>query len=134
MPADASALRSLTQQVAAYCAAAGQAEHTYDIAFAVEELLVNAATHGRCGLDGPGEVRIRLERAPAGLVLLFEDDGQPFDPTAHPDPDLMLGADQRQEGGLGIYILKTLMDVRYERRDGRNRVTLATRAQPPRPG
>ncbi|MDD7738856.1 MAG: ATP-binding protein, partial [Lachnospiraceae bacterium] len=51
----------------------------------------------------------------------FTDRGKPFDPLAKEDPDITLSAEERQIGGLGIYMVKKSMDeVVYEYRDGQN--------------
>ena len=53
------------------------------------------------------------------------DDGPPFDPLARTDPDTSLELDERQPGGLGILLIKSLIDeVSYHREDGRNVLSL----------
>ena len=50
-----------------------------------------------------------------------EDDGRPFDPLAVPEPDIEKSIDERKVGGLGIYLVRTLMDsLEYERRSDKN--------------
>ena len=64
----------------------------------------------------PEENSVRIE---------IEDGGAPFDPLAHEDPDISLGLHERGVGGLGILMVKkTMDDVRYEYRDGRNILTV----------
>ena len=59
------------------------------------------------------------------IVLRFSDDGIPYDPTRTPDPDISLSAEERDFGGLGIYMVKKTMDsVDYVYRDGRNVLTV----------
>jgi serine/threonine-protein kinase RsbW len=61
-------------------------------------------------------------------VLLVSDDGPEFDPLAAEAPDTTLAVEDRPIGGLGIELVKRLMDeVRYERSGGRNRLRLARR-------
>lgn len=56
---------------------------------------------------------------------MFSDSGVPFDPLKREDPDVTLPADERPVGGLGIMMVKKLMDsVGYERKDGRNVLTV----------
>lgn len=55
------------------------------------------------------------------IILLFTDNGTPYDPTQKPDPNINLSAEEREIGGLGIYMVKKSMDsVKYEYKDGRN--------------
>lgn len=53
------------------------------------------------------------------------DSGVPYDPLAKSDPDVSLGVDEREIGGLGIYMVKKSMDdVRYKYEDGKNHLTV----------
>ena len=79
--------------------------------------------------DTPGKgnavVRVELSEDPAAVTITFIDHGIPYDPTAKEDPDVTLSAEEREIGGLGIYMTKKTMDeVRYEYKDGQNRLTL----------
>jgi anti-sigma regulatory factor (Ser/Thr protein kinase) len=59
------------------------------------------------------------------IVLILTDTGKEFDPTAAPEADITLSADERQIGGLGIFLIRQIMnEVRYERIDGKNVLTL----------
>ena len=59
------------------------------------------------------------------IVLVLTDTGKAFDPTAAPDADISLSADERQIGGLGIFLIRQIMnEVKYERIDGKNILTL----------
>ena len=63
-------------------------------------------------------------------VLYFEDDGIPYNPLDRPDPDVEELLEKRNEGGLGIYLVKKRMDwVTYEYQNGRNRLTVGVREQ-----
>jgi anti-sigma regulatory factor (Ser/Thr protein kinase) len=86
----------------------------------VDEAVSNVVAHGYP--DGArGEIEVRLRRRPDSVVLEIEDDGVPFDPLQAPPPDLTRPLDQRPVGGLGIHLVRKLMDdVSYARRDGRN--------------
>ncbi len=131
-PADLAALTPLTDAIEAFCAAAGiDAGHVSALALAVEELLVNLVHYGRDGLPGPGEVCVHLSRRDDALVLVFEDDGNPFDPTATPDPNVDASLEEREIGGLGLYIIRALMEMSYVRVGPRNRVTLVKRLTEP---
>ncbi len=61
-------------------------------------------------------------------IIRFVDDGRPYDPTAQPEPDTTLSAEEREIGGLGIFMVKKSMDrVAYEYGDGRNILTIEKR-------
>ena len=94
------------------------------IAVAAEEIYVNIAHYAYA--PGTGEATVRLEITDEPSVrLTFIDSGVPFDPLKKPDPDVTLAAEDRQIGGLGIYMTKKAMDdVIYEYKDGQNVLTL----------
>lgn len=59
------------------------------------------------------------------LVFTLTDSGEPFDPTQAPDADISLSAEERQIGGLGIFLIRNIMNkVEYQRIDGKNVFTL----------
>ena len=59
------------------------------------------------------------------IVLVLTDTGKEFDPTAAPEADITLSADERQIGGLGIFLVRQIMnEVKYERIEGKNVLTL----------
>ena len=92
---------------------------------AVEELFVNIAHYAYT--PDTGSVTIVTDVKPEqNLVdITFIDSGVPYDPLAKPDPDVTLSAEEREIGGLGIYMVKKSMDdVKYEYRDGQNVLTI----------
>ena len=89
------------------------------INIAAEEIFVNIAHYAYGEGDGWAEIVVDVSDGVAEIT--FIDGGTPYDPLAKPDPDITLSAEDRQIGGLGIYIVKKSMDsVSYEYRDGRN--------------
>jgi len=69
----------------------------------------------------------RVAAAFEALILTISDNGPPFDPFARAAPDTTLSIEERQIGGLGIHLVRQMMDeVSYERREGRN-VTILTK-------
>lgn len=87
---------------------------------AVEEIFVNIASYAYAE---EGDAIIRLERLsdPSGIEITFIDEGIEYDPVKKEDPDVTLSADERQIGGLGIFMVKKSMDdMKYERSEGRN--------------
>ena len=94
-------------------------------ALVVEEVFVNVAEYAYEPDKGRVTVCVDVAKDPAVLTLTFIDSGRPFDPLQKTDPDVTLSAEQRDVGGLGIFLTKKLMDdVRYEYRDGQNVLTL----------
>ena len=92
---------------------------------AVEELFVNIAHYAYAPQTGSAALRVQTQAEPKTVSITFIDRGIPYDPLAKPDPDVTLPAEQRQIGGLGIYMVKKSMDeVRYEYRDGQNVLTI----------
>ena len=70
-------------------------------------------------------IEIIFEKDENILTIQIIDDGQPYDPTLRNDPDLTLPVEQREIGGLGIYLIRKVMDqVMYERSENKNRLTL----------
>ena len=95
------------------------------IDIAVEELYVNIANYAYAPGEGDAIVRVETSQEPRAITITFLDRGVPYDPLAKPDPDVTLSAEERQIGGLGIYMAKkTMDDMRYEYRDGQNILTI----------
>lgn len=94
------------------------------IALASEEAIVNVIHYAFP--DGNGTMEIRAEQAPdGGLRLQIIDSGIAFDPLAKEMPDTHAPPQDRPIGGLGIFMIRQIMDdVSYERKDGRNVLTL----------
>ena len=87
---------------------------------AVTNVILYAYPEGSDGL-----VDIEAVILPEQLEFIVSDSGKPFDPTAAPEADITLNADERPIGGLGIYMVRNLMDsVKYRREDGRNILTM----------
>ena len=93
------------------------------IEIAVEELFVNIAHYAYA--PGTGTATIQTEITADTAEITFIDSGVQYDPLAKPDPDVSLPASERQVGGLGIFMVKKSMDdMRYEYRDGKNILTI----------
>ena len=90
------------------------------IDLAVEEIFVNIAHY-----SGSENAEIECSYDDGGLQVCFSDAGTPFNPLAKPDPDITLSAEEREIGGLGIFLTKKFMDsVAYEYKDGKNRLKI----------
>ena len=95
------------------------------IAVSVEEIFVNIANYAYAPETGPATVRVEFSDEPVKVSITFIDHGVPYDPLARTDPDITLKAEERDIGGLGIFMTKKIMDdVVYEYRDGSNILTL----------
>lgn len=96
----------------------------YNVIWAVDEVATNIMLHGYAGQEGIIEVEV--ERQNNTLLVRLRDQAPQFDPTTVPTPDLTLGFEDRPPGGLGIYIVRKLMDqVLYRIPDqGGNELTL----------
>ena len=95
------------------------------IDLAVEEIFVNIAHYAYA--PGKGDVSLRMEITgdPAAAVLVFTDSGVPYNPLVKDDPDISLSAAQREIGGLGIFMVKKMVDeMSYEFKDGCNVLTI----------
>ena len=91
------------------------------IQVAAEEIFINIANYAYAPETGDATVRIETEEDPKAVVLTFIDQGVPYDPVKREDPDVTLPAEEREIGGLGIYMTKQAMDeVSYEYKDGQN--------------
>jgi serine/threonine-protein kinase RsbW len=118
-----------------FCEPLGPAqEDLMSFHLALEEAVTNVIHHGY--VDGRAhEFTVSLAAAPGGMVTaVVSDDAPAFDPVARPPVDTSLPLEERPIGGLGVHLIKNLMDsVRYERREGRNILTLEWRSIRPRP-
>ena len=95
---------------------------------AVEEIFVNIASYAYGQETGSAEIRMMVEDGAAGIE--FRDSGTPFDPLAKADPDVTLPAEERQIGGLGIFMVKKSMDdVQYRYEGGQNILAIRKKLQ-----
>ena len=99
------------------CPARAQAQ----IDIAIDELFSNIVHYAYHPEIGWATVRVEVVEEPLSVVITFIDQGEPYDPLAKLDPDVTLSAEEREVGGLGIYIVKKSMDeITYEYKEGRN--------------
>jgi len=122
LPAELEHLPTFLDHVRQAAEAAGLADaHGTRLELAVEEALVNVFNYAYTGQNHPGAVTCQVIVEEEGLTVEIIDEGPPFDPLARPDPDTTLDLDQRQPGGLGIFMIQKLADeVGYRREDSRN--------------
>ena len=124
------------EQVDAFCARQGVAASVgFAINVSLEELLGNTMAYGY-GDDREHEIVVRIWREDADLVIDIADDARPFDPTGVAPPDLDMSLEERPIGGLGIQLVRGMMDSVEYRYDGmQNHTRLRKRvAMPPAAG
>ena len=91
------------------------------IDIAIDELFGNIAHYAYNTEVGSVTVRVEVSEAPLAVIITFIDNGVPYDPLGKDDPDITLSAEEREIGGLGIYMVKQSMDeITYEYKDGQN--------------
>jgi anti-sigma regulatory factor (Ser/Thr protein kinase) len=90
---------------------------------AIEEAATNVVLYAY--QEGTGLIDIDALVTPHYLQFVITDNGVPFDPTQQEDADITLSAEERPIGGLGIFLVRQIMDsVKYERVDNKNVLTL----------
>ena len=95
------------------------------VCVAIEEVFVNIAHYAYKGGDGDVSLGIGFNTENRTITFRMADKGVPFDPLKKPDPDITLSAEEREIGGLGIFITKKTMDtVEYAYENGENILTM----------
>ena len=95
------------------------------VCVAIEEVFVNVARYAYKDGEGDAELTIGFNDESRTVTFIIKDKGVPFDPLQKPDPDITLSADERDIGGLGIFITKKTMDtVTYAYENGENILTM----------
>jgi anti-sigma regulatory factor (Ser/Thr protein kinase) len=93
------------------------------ISTAVEEIFVNIASYAYHPNIGEAVIRLGLN---GKVVIEFEDKGIPYNPLEKTDPDITLSAEERDIGGLGIFMVKNLMDsIEYRYENNKNILTIS---------
>ena len=95
------------------------------ICVAIEEVFVNVAHYAYPDGEGDMSLDIGFDDQSRAITFRMTDKGVPFDPLAKPDPDITLSAEDREIGGLGIFIAKKTMDsLSYCYENGENVLTM----------
>jgi sigma-B regulation protein RsbU (phosphoserine phosphatase) len=125
LPNDIQEVPRLNAFVNEACQMAGFTEEdTSKVQLAIEEAVVNVMKYAYPS-GTHGDVTIEAQLNGVRMKFTIIDSGAPFDPTAHPEADTTLSANQRAIGGLGIHLVRQIMDaVNYERIDKLNVLTL----------
>ena len=126
LPNDVQEVPQLAAFVDEICEAAGiDMGTTMKMNLAIEEAVVNVMTYAYPP-DTKGEVRIEAQVHESYVEFVISDDGQPFNPTEVKEADTTLSAEERDIGGLGIFLVRQLMDtVVYRRDNGQNILTIS---------
>jgi serine/threonine-protein kinase RsbW len=134
MTNELSELPSTVERVEAFCHARnmpGRTVHRFTLA--LDEALTNVMTHAFTD-GGRHEIEVRIEFRDGALTATVSDDGHPFDPLSQPPPDIHTPLEERKIGGLGIHLIRSMMDaVEYRRTNGRNHLTFRTHASTSKP-
>ena len=92
---------------------------------ALDEIFGNIAYYAYGNSCGNVTIQIEIEKDLPGIVLTFIDQGMPYNPLENKEPDITLDIEEREIGGLGIFLVKKTMDaLSYEYVDGQNVLTL----------
>jgi serine/threonine-protein kinase RsbW len=128
VPGSEEGLRAARAGFAAFAEARGlRPAATWPFQVALDEVLSNIVRHGKA----PSPIQVSLRLTGDVLEMLIEDSAGPFDPLAAPAPDTQAALEARPIGGLGLSLVRGLMDVvEYERVGGANRLTLRRRLRP----
>jgi len=98
-------------------------EEILDTQLAVEEVITNIILHGY--EETGGEIRISCTITPQRIGIRVTDSAPPFDPLSIPEPDLEENMEDRKIGGLGVYLLRQVMDeTSYRYENGKNILTM----------
>lgn len=98
------------------------------IDIAIDEIFGNIAHYAYNPDIGEATVKVEVTENPLAVIITFIDNGVPYNPLKQADPDITQSADERQIGGLGIYMVKKSMDeITYEYKDGQNVLSVKKR-------
>jgi len=120
-----SELDALEKRLRRFSKRLGLTEKCYhEINLVLEELFTNIVSYGYMD-HAQHLIKITISHDRGTLVMVVEDDGVPFDPVEASSQDLECPLEKRKTGGVGIHLIKTLVDeVGYQRRENRNMLTL----------
>jgi anti-sigma regulatory factor (Ser/Thr protein kinase) len=103
---------------------AATSQDAHSLHLAIEEAVSNVLQHGYAGLPRPLSLSLQAI-APDRVRATVTDRAPPFNPLSRPEVDTSLTLEERAIGGLGVHLVKKLMDTtHYERRDGQNILTM----------
>jgi len=108
--------------VDSYCRLHGIPERIgFHLRLALDELLTNTVSYGFSQNSHRRAIEIRVQRLPAWLITEVQDNGPPFNPLEAPAPDLLAPMETRAIGGLGIHLVRSVIDqLDYRHHDNCN--------------
>ena len=96
----------------------------FNLNLVLEEAVTNVILYAY-SKEEQQEIILTVQKSDKNLIFVLTDNGKEFDPTQAPDADITLSAEERQIGGLGIFLIRQIMDkVEYQRIEGKNVLTL----------
>ena len=99
-------------------------ELTFNLNLVLEEAVSNVIYYAY-GEEKQKEISLTAKMYENNLIFVLTDSGKEFDPTEVPDADITLSAEEREIGGLGIFLIRQIMNlVEYQRIDGKNVLTM----------
>ena len=97
------------------------AKTLYQMELVLEEIFINIASYAYEGDERPVVLSIDFEEDPLAAIVTFKDKGAPYNPLNRDDPNLALKLENREIGGLGIFLVKKNVDaIWYEHVNGEN--------------
>ena len=134
VPSDAAQLPVLTHFLQEFWSDAGlPPAETMTFELALEESFMNVVMHGSPAGRVP-RVEMSLALRDGCLTMIIEDDGPSFDPLSLAAPDVTASLEERRVGGLGVYLVRQMMDaVSYQRLRGHNQLSMTKRVREPTP-
>ncbi|GAC1362801.1 MAG: anti-sigma factor antagonist [Herpetosiphon sp.] len=132
VPAKLDSLLTINSFVVDAAHRAGLDEHAvWEVQLAVDEAATNVIQHAYPALPSPGRMWVEVDQRDDTLRVTLRDQGSPFDPVAVPEPDLNSPLEQRKTGGLGLFLMRRLMDdVVFYRENGQNMLVMEKRLPP----
>lgn len=98
---------------------------TMQMELVIEEIFVNIASYAYQSGNGSATICIDFAENPMAAVVTFVDSGEPYNPLERDDPDTTLAIDERDIGGLGIFLVKkNVDDISYKYEGGQNILTV----------
>ena len=124
---DAAQLPALTRFLKEFWSAAGlPPAESVKFELALEEVFINVVMHGSPAAGTQVEVTVIL--CDGGLTLMVENEGPAFDPLLLPAPNVAASLEERKVGGLGVFLVRQMMDaISYQRVAARNQLRMTKR-------
>ncbi|HET7745961.1 MAG TPA: ATP-binding protein [Vicinamibacteria bacterium] len=129
VPATLDGVREAVARFEAFAAAHALARgQVWPFQVALDEVLANIVTHGYAGAADAPSIEIAMAYGDGQVELVIVDAARPFNPLEAQEPDVTAALEERPIGGLGIALVRKLMEaVEYERQGDRNRLRLRGR-------